>query len=297
MKTLTVLSGKGGVGKSTITASLAVLLEKRHQIIVADCDVDAPNLGLILGTEDKDFQLMERIQTRKRAILNDENCNACQKCSEICNYSALTWDNVKNLPIINNLLCLGCGACTIACHNHGIELESVENATVKIGETEYGFPIVTGELDIGASGSGKVVNAVKIWGSELGATIDAEILLVDSAAGIGCPVIASLKGSDYVLLITEPTPAGFSDLLRAIKLVNHFNIPHGVIINKYNININYTKQIEEFFMSNNIEVIGKIPYDMKFTNALVKLKPVVIFESKFEELFRELFNKIDFIDV
>ena len=297
MKKLAVISGKGGAGKSTITASLAYILGTKHKIVVVDCDVDAPNQALILGIKEENLQLMERVQTSARAKLIIEKCNGCQKCLDTCNYLSLYWDHDKNLPIINNLLCMGCGACTITCPENAIELESVENASIKIGETKYGFPIVSGELDIGASGSGKVVTAVKNLGSEIAENINAEFLIVDSAAGIGCPVIASLRGSDYVILVTEPTPPAFSDLQRAMELVNHFNISHGVIINKYNINKSFTKKIEQYFSRNNIPIIGKIPYDKKFVDALVNLKPIVVFEPEFIDLFNEILEKIDLLDV
>ena len=296
MKKLAVISGKGGAGKSTITASLAFLLGNKHKIVLVDCDVDAPNQALILGIEEENLQLMERVQTSARANLIIEKCNACQKCLDTCNYLSLSWDHDKNLPRINNLLCLGCGACTIICPENALELQSIENASIKMGETKYGFPIISGELDIGASSSGKVVTAVKSLGSEIAENINAEFLIVDSAAGIGCPVIASLRGSDYVILLTEPTPPAFSDLQRAIELVNHFNIPHGVIINKYNINKSFTKKIEQFFDINNIPIIGKIPYDKKFVDALVNLKPIVVFEPEFVDLFNEIFEKIDLLN-
>jgi MinD superfamily P-loop ATPase len=287
MKTLAVLSGNSGVGKNTITASLAVILGNKHTIVVADCDVDAPNLALVLGIKEENFQVVEHVQTSKRAKLIIEKCNTCKECLDTCNYSSLIWDHGKNSPIINNL-CVGCGTCTVKCPENAIALESVENASIKIGETEYGFPIISGQLDTGESGSEKVVTAVKIWSSEIAETINAEFLIVNSAAGIGRPVITSLKGSDYVLLLTEPTPAAFWDLQRAIELVNDFDIPHGVIINKCNINKTFTKKIEEFFTRNNIPIIGEIPYNKKFVDAMVNLKPVVVFEPEFADIFLEI---------
>ena len=292
MKSITVLSGKGGVGKSSITASLAVLLADNHEIVAVDCDVDAPNLALVLGAEDKDLELLERVKTSERAMLLEENCNACKDCIPICNYAAIKWDVVENLPKINNFLCVGCGACTFACPENAIRLETFENASIKAGDTEYGFPIVSGQLDIGASGSGKVVSAVKIWASEIAETINAEFMIVDSAAGIDCPVIASVRGSDYVILVSEPTPAAFSDLKRAIEVVKHFKIPHGVLINRYDINNKFTEEIEEYFSTKRIPVIGKIPYDKKFVYALVNLKPIVVYEGEFAGIFRQILKKV-----
>ncbi len=297
MKTLTVISGKGGAGKSTITASLAYILGIKHRIVVVDCDVDAPNQALVLGVEEKDLQIMDRVQTGERVKLTLNKCNACQKCLDICNYLSISWNNDKDIPEINDLLCVGCGACTIICQEDALELESVENASIKIGKTKYGFPIVSGELDVGASGSGLVVTAVKNWGSKIAKNINAELLIVDSAAGIGCPVIASLKGSDYVILVTEPTAPAFWDLQRAIELVNHFNIPHGVIINKYDVNKSFNKKILHFLARNNIPVIGKILFNKKFVDALVHLKPIVVFEPDFMNPFHQILKNITCLDV
>jgi MinD superfamily P-loop ATPase len=292
MTTITVLSGKGGVGKSSITASLAVLLADKYKIVAGDCDVDAPNLALILGVEEESFQLMERVRATERATLIEENCSKCKECVNVCNFGAIQWDYHKKLPRINNFLCTGCGACNLACTESAIKLESLESASVKVGETEYGFPVVSGQLDTGASGSGNVVNAVKIWISEIAETIDAEFVVIDSAAGIGCPVIASVRGSDYVILVTEPTPAAFSDLKRAIEVVKHFNIPHGVVINRYDINCELTEEIGKYFAINDIPVLGKIPYDKRFVDALVNLKPVVVFEPKLADIFLEILRDI-----
>jgi len=298
MKTIAVLSGKGGVGKSSITASLAVLLADKHKIIAADCDVDAPNLALVLGIREENFKFLERIETSERAMLIKEKCNACGKCLDTCNFLAVKWDNDKNLPVINNLLCVGCGACTAVCPENALELETVENASINVGETEYGFPIVSGQLNMGESGSGAVVHAVKMIASEMAEDIDAEFLIVDSAAGIGCPVIASVRGSDYVILVIEPTPAAFWDLKRAIEVVEHFNIPYGVVINKYDINSKFTEEIEGYFALNNIPVLGKIPYDKEFVYALVNLKPVVVFEVEFVDTFMQILKRLnDFNEV
>ncbi|MCE5214384.1 MAG: ATP-binding protein [Methanobacterium sp.] len=294
MKTIAVLSGKGGVGKSSITASLAVLMAEKHKIVAVDCDVDAPNLALVLGVEEKNFELVERVQTSERAKVIEERCNQCEECLNACKFSAMDWDEYVNLPRINKFLCTGCGACTLACSENAIKLESIETASIKIGETEYGFTIVFGQLDLGESGSGHVVNAVKIWGSEIAEAFNAEYMIVDAAAGIGCPVIASVRGSNFVILITEPTPAAFSDLKRAIELVNHFNIPHGVIINRFDINNKFTDKIEEYFKGNDIPVLGKIPYNRKFVDALVNLKPIVVFEPEFTNIFLEILEKVDF---
>ena len=299
MKTITVLSGKGGVGKSSITASLAVLLAENHKLITVDCDVDAPNLALALGVIEDNSQLIDRVRSEQNAILIKEHCSKCQECVEACKFQAISVDE-EDFPVISDLLCIGCGACTLVCGDNALKLGSVEIAGIRVGETGYGFPSVSAQLNIGKSGSGNVVNIVKIWASEIAEAINAEYMVIDSAAGIGCPVIASVRGSDYVVLVTEPTPAAFWDLKRAIDIVNHFNIHYGVIINKNDINSDFTEEMEEYFTVNEIPVLGEIPFDQKFVYALVNLKPAVIFEpeytGKFLEILKEMIKNINFWD-
>jgi MinD superfamily P-loop ATPase len=224
MKRVTVLSGKGGVGKSSVTASLAITLSGKHKIICADCDVDAPNLALVFGLNNNDFEEWRPLTTNKKAKLNPEKCNGCEKCKNICHFDAIDWDDRKNMPVFKDFGCEGCGVCRMICPQKAIELADIENAKTGFAKTKYGFFVVTGQLEIGESGSGKVVSAVKNL-AELKSR-DSEIMLIDAAAGIGCPVIASVTGSDYVIAVTEPTPSGFSDLKRALKMVDHFKIPH-----------------------------------------------------------------------
>lgn len=291
MKSITILSGKGGVGKSTLAASIAVLLGRNHRIVTVDCDVDAPNLALILGLNKEDFESFESIQTSEKAELLVRKCKSRKACVDTCRFSAVSWDHKENLPLFNDFLCVGCGACVVACPECAINLKKVKNAAIKVGKTEYGFYIVSGQLNIGESGSGKVVDAVKMRAIELAENVQAEFLVIDSAAGIGCPVIASVRGSDYVIVVTEPTPAAFWDLERALQVVNHFNIPHGIVINRWDINPDFNEKIKSYAKTNEIPILGKIPYDTRFVDALVNLKPAVIYESKFENLFLKILNK------
>ncbi|MCD6590908.1 MAG: ATP-binding protein [Candidatus Aenigmarchaeota archaeon] len=291
-KIITILSGKGGVGKSSITGSLAVLLSKEKKIIAVDCDVDASNLGLVLGLEENDFESWEHTETSEKAKLIEDKCVSCRKCLEVCNFSAITWNDEKNLPIFNKFLCEGCGACTLVCPTKAIELVKVKNAKIGIGKTPYGFPIISGQLEMGESGSGKVVTEVKNKAMKIAEREKAEIMLVDSAAGIGCPVIASVNGSDFVIAVTEPTPSALNDLKRALSVVEHFRIPYGLIINKYDINPEFTKKIEEFAKENGIPILGLIPYSKKFVEAVINMKPVIVYEKRFESIFEEIKEKI-----
>ena len=288
MRKITILSGKGGVGKSSITASLAVLLAQKNKIIVADCDVDAPNLALVLGVTK--FESSEKIQTSEKAVIDYKKCNSCKKCFNNCYFNAIEWKG--NKPVINNMLCEGCSVCQLVCPQNAIKLIQVENAEIGYGKTDYGFKIVSGQLKVGESGSGKVVSYVKTKAAEIGKKENAEMMLVDAAAGIGCPVIASVTGSDYIIAVTEPTPSALSDLKRALEMVKQFRIPAGIVINRYDINKEFTKKIEEFAEKNNIKILEKLPYDRKFVDALVNLKPIVVYDTSKINIFQNIINNI-----
>ncbi|MCK4883358.1 MAG: ATP-binding protein, partial [Candidatus Diapherotrites archaeon] len=244
MKTITILSGKGGVGKSSIAASLAIALSKRKKIICADCDVDASNLALVFGISEDNFEEWDLLSTNQKAEFDLEKCNSCRQCVETCYFNAISW--IKNKPKLKEFGCEGCTACEIVCPVNAIKLVDIFNAKIGYSKTKYGFRVVSAQLTMGESGSGKVVSEVKkkagfLAGNNENSTAT-EIMLVDSAAGIGCPVIASVAGSDFIVIVTEPTASGFSDMKRALEVVNHFRIPCGIIINKFDINMDQTKK-------------------------------------------------------
>jgi len=202
---IVVASGKGGVGKSMLASSLA-LLSIGKGIVACDCDVDAPNLGLWLGVTKYDS--IEKISTSEKANIDLDKCINCGKCKDTCVFSAV--EKNENYHI-NPFLCEGCGACGLVCPVKAIELKAVKNGEIRIKKTEHGFPLVSGQLYPGEAGSGKIVEQLRKKAEEF----DYEIMILDAAAGTGCPVIASLRGCDYAVLVTEPTPSGFSDLKRA----------------------------------------------------------------------------------
>ncbi len=292
MKKITVVSGKGGVGKSMLSSSLSVLLAKEKKIVVADCDVDAPDLGLSLGMDEKDYDSWEDITTNKKAVLDEKRCTGCGKCRDVCAFGAISWNEKKKIPVFRSLFCEGCGACELICPEKAIRLEEVKNAMIGTGRSPYGFPLVTGQLKMGESGSGKVIYIVKDRASSLAADEKADIMLTDAAAGIGCPVIASVMGSDYVIAVTEPTPSALSDVKRALKIVSHFGIKSGLVINKFDLNPEFSRKIERFAESMGIKLLGKIPYDRRFVDALVNGKPVVVYEKKFESIFMDILKNV-----
>jgi len=289
MRTIVVLSGKGGVGKSSLTASLAVLLGKKRKIVTADCDVDAPNLALVLGV--KEFDSKEKISTNMKAHLIESKCTGCKKCL-VCPFGAITWDAKKGKPVINKFLCEGCGVCRLVCPEDAIVLKKVQNAEVLTANTKYGFPVVTGQLKMGESGSGNVVSVVRNKAEKKAKKVGADTILVDSSPGIGCPIIASIRGSDFVIAVTEPTPSAFADLRRALQVVEHFGVDYGLVVNRWDLNKEYTKKIEAFAKKNKTTLLGKLPYNKCFVDALVNLTPVVIYDKSLEPLFEGILEKV-----
>lgn len=292
MKTLTILSGKGGTGKTTLSSNLAVLLSKEMKIITADCDTDAPNLGITLGIKNKDFSSWKKVQTNEKAVLNEEKCESCKKCLEVCNFGAISWDNKKNKPKFNPMLCEGCGACQLVCPKKAINFKKVYNGKIGKANSNYGFSLFSGQLNPGSTGSGKIVTLIKQKAEETARKEKKDLILIDSAAGVGCPVIASIQGSDFIVAITEPTPSGLSDLKRALRTANHFKIPYGIIVNKHDLNKNFTKKIENFAKENKIPLLGKIPYNKKFVKSLVELKPAIKYDKNLKPLFSKILCNI-----
>jgi MinD superfamily P-loop ATPase len=292
MKIITILSGKGGTGKTTLSSNLSILLGKEKRIIVADCDADAPNLGLALGIKEKEFKNWKNVQTNEKAIFDENNCIGCKKCIKVCNFGAISWDNIKNKPVFNSMLCEGCGACQLVCKKNAINLVKIDNGRIGSIKTRYGFSLVSGQLDIGSTGSGKVVNLIKEKAKGIGQTENSEILLLDSAAGVGCPVIASIQGSDFIIAVTEPTPSGLSDLKRALKTVEHFKIPCGLVINRWDLNKAFSKKIEKFAQKLKLPILGKIPYDRSFVEALVNMKPIIEIKPTYKKVFEKIIKNI-----
>lgn len=287
MKTLTILSGKGGVGKTMLSSSLAVLFSKHGKIVACDCDVDASNLALALGIEEKAFRWQE-IETSEKARLIEEKCTGCKKCLQSCVFSAISWNKENNKPEFNRFLCEGCGACSLVCPEKAIKIERVKNGKIGSARSRHGFTIVSGQLKMGESGSGKIVDALKQKALAVAEKEGAELIICDSAAGISCPVIASLRGSDFVVAVTEPSAASFRDMKRALQIVDYFNIPYGVVINKWNINKELSKEIEDFAGK---KLLGRIPYDEKVISAIVNLTPVVETECKAAKEIKEIKEK------
>ena len=262
MKQITVLSGKGGTGKTTITASFAVLAKN----VVADCDVDAPDLHMLLHPqiiETKEFK------GSKLAVIDEAACVRCGLCQEICRFDAVT-ENFEVDPIA----CEGCGVCTVICPVNAITLTERISGHAYISKTKYGF-MAHAMLSPGEANSGKLVTLVRQNAKILAEREHSDLIIIDGSPGIGCPVIASVTGVDVGLIVTEPTMSGIHDLERALKLLRHFNVPPIVCVNMYDINKDNAEKIVRFCEESEVEVAGKIPFNPVVTEAMVNGKPIV----------------------
>ncbi len=278
---LVVASGKGGVGKSMLTSALAMLFGRSQKIVAVDCDADAPNLGIWLGGIRK-WDKTIPVVASARPEINYQKCDGCGLCAKKCNFSAIKM--VKGKPKVNPFLCEGCGACEAICPKKAIKLKPVQNGEIKIKNTKYSFPLVSGQLYPGETGSGKVVDEIKVEAEKF----DYNLMLVDSAPGTGCPVTAALRGANFVVLVTEPTPSGFSDLKRVLEVVNYFKIPWGAVINKWDINSKLSKKIENFTKT---KFLGKISYDKNIFKAISNLTPILETNLKAKKEIKKIYGQ------
>jgi len=283
---IAVASGKGGVGKSMLCSSLTLLFAQKQKVTVVDCDVDAPNLHLWLGGIDK-WDKVEKISVSEKPIINQKKCTKCGKCVDICAFGALKTNHLS--LILNSFFCEGCGACEAICPVGAITMKPIFNAEIKTKLFNYSgnriIPIISAQLYPGETGSGKIVDHIKQKAEEF----EYQTIILDSPAGIGCPVIAALNGIDFVVLITEPTPSGFTDLKRVLQVVDHFKIPFGVIINKWDIN---KKESDRIVKWSGNKLLGKISYDKKIFKAISNLTPILKTNLKAKKEIEEIFKKL-----
>lgn len=267
LKQITILSGKGGTGKTTLTASFAVLSKNK---VLADCDVDAPNLHLLLNPEVVEKQEFKGL---KLAVIDGTQCIQCGRCEENCRFDA-----IKEFTV-NPILCEGCAVCAYVCPVDSIRMMERISGYAFISDTQYG-PMAHARLNPGEENSGKLVTLVRNNARRIAENKNLNLIINDGPPGIGCPVIASISGIDLGLVIVEPTLSGIHDLERAIGLLDHFRVPALVCINKYDINMKNTQKITDFCESRNLELVGKIPFDPIVTEAIARGEPVVAYSPE-----------------
>jgi MinD superfamily P-loop ATPase len=271
MKQLVILSGKGGTGKTTVTAALAHLASRELPIVLADADVDAANLELVL-----DPQKLETgdFAGGKLAAIDPEKCTACGMCAEVCRFdAAIPGDEVYR---VDALACEGCAACYYQCPAEAIQMVEQQAGQWFRSDTRFG-PLLHAHLFAGQENSGKLVTLVKQQARALALKTAADLLLVDGPPGIGCSVIAASAGADLALHVVEPTVSGAHDLGRVMATTDHFGVPSLVVINKADLNPVRSDEIVAFCAERGVEVVGRIPYDTVVTEAMVHGRPVTAY--------------------
>ena len=282
MKQMAIISGKGGTGKTTVAAAFAELAE---QMIVADCDVEAPNLHLVLAHRVK--KEMEYVGNQT-ARIDTTLCTQCSRCKEVCRYDAIT--EKLNFPYIDSKRCEGCAACVYACPTQAIQLYPEGTGKVFLSETNVG-DFAHAELYLAADGSGKLVAEVRRLARDE-ARRQNKSVLIDGSPGIGCVVISTITGCQQVLVVTEPSQSGKHDLERVLKVTGHFRIPTQVVINKWDINTEVSQDIEDACLQSGVSVIGKIPFDPMVPKAIALGHPITRYESPAAGALREIWAKI-----
>ena len=286
MREITIISGKGGTGKTTLVGSFAALAENK---VIADCDVDAPDLHLLLHPE-----IIEREEFKglKVAVMDKTLCTECGICEETCRFNAIALTEESGYAV-NPARCEGCGACVFTCPQEAVTLKERVSGYSFISKTKYGT-MAHAQLNIAEEASGKLVTVVRNNAQQVAEKENCELILIDGAPGIGCPVIASLTGVDLALIVTEPTMSGLHDLERILDVTRHFGIASVVCINKYDINEENSRRITEFCRQRGVEMVGNIPYDAVVTEAMVAGKPVVEFsEGKVSEAINDVWEGIN----
>jgi len=262
MKELVVLSGKGGTGKTSIVASFAALARSK---VLADCDVDAADLHLVVQPVMRETH---EFWSGQVAVIDDDKCTQCGLCQDICHFGAIKDFRVDPVP------CEGCGFCSHICPAEAITMKENMSGHWFISNTKYG-PLVHARLGIAQENSGKLVALVRQKARQIAETDNLNYIISDGPPGIGCPVISSLSGANLALLVTEPTQSGIHDLERVLEVCRHFGVPALVCINKYDINEDNTRKIEDYCLSQGLMAAAKIPFDNVFTESIVKGIPVV----------------------
>ncbi|MDH5174219.1 MAG: ATP-binding protein [Elusimicrobiota bacterium] len=280
MKQIVIISGKGGTGKTVIAASFAALAKNK---VMADCDVDAADLHLLLHPEVLD---RHDFKGGKKAVIDRERCSECGKCEEVCRFNA-----IENF-VVDSVSCEGCGVCSHICPEDAIKMEDNLSGEWFISRTKYG-PLVHAKLGIAEENSGKLVTVVRQNAKLIAEREKKDFIIIDGPPGIGCPVIASLTGVDLALVVTEPTLSGIHDMERVCSVARHFGVKIYVCINKYDLNLENSKAIERYCLDSDIEIGGEIPFDQAVNEALVRGVPVVEnSDNKVTQEIKNLWNRI-----
>lgn len=282
MKKLLILSGKGGTGKTSIAGAFMHYAKSK---VMADCDVDAPNLHILknLNKEDENYDFVGS----KKAIINSDKCIGCKLCLNNCHFGAI--ELVDGKCQVNEFACEGCGLCNFLCPNDAITMVDDYSGVIKVYKKEDSF--VTAKLKMGRGNSGKLVTAVKKLAAKNAE--DKELMIIDGSPGIGCPVIASISGVDLILAVAEPSLSGISDLKRLVKSAMIQNVKVVVCINKYDINQEMSDMIKAYCESEGIPFVGVVPYDSQVSKAINAGRSIAEYDSPASKAIYEIFLKVN----
>ncbi len=267
MKELVVISGKGGTGKTSVVASFAALAEKK---VLADCDVDAADLHLVMAPE---IRHREEFCSSKQATIDPDKCAACGRCEQVCQFDAIHMDGPRTRVVaktyrVDPVACEGCSVCVRFCPTDAILFGEVVSGEWFVSDTRHG-PMVHAKLGVAAENSGKLVTLVRNKAREIAEEDKLDLIIADGSPGIGCPVIASIAGASLVLVVTEPTLSGLHDLERVCGLTEFFGAKTAVCINKCDLNPDVAAAIENGAEERGVRVLGRVRYDPAVTNAQV----------------------------
>ncbi|MDD4438707.1 MAG: P-loop NTPase [Dysgonamonadaceae bacterium] len=282
---IAIISGKGGTGKSSISAAFATL---QNEIVLADCDVDAANLYLLFNPVcDEEYMFI----SGQKTVINQDKCTACGLCIEYCRFDAII--EKENKVCVVETLCDGCLLCSRVCPYEAIDIVDEDKSRMYAGYFQNGR-MVYGRLAPGEENSGKLVNKVREKAKQIAKESGIKNIIIDGPPGIGCSVISTITGVDAVVVVTEPTLSGLHDLKRTLEVTAGFKLQTSVIINKFDINTEIASKIEDYCNQNSIKVMGKLPFDPLIVEAMVNCKSITDYapDSKISNLIRKTYSKI-----
>lgn len=278
---IAIVSGKGGTGKTTIAAAFAAISQS---LVTADCDVDAPDLHILLQPETRKT---EEFQSSKLALIDPEICTECGLCEEKCRFEAI------HPPEVNAIACEGCGVCAYVCPEMAVQMGPRTSGFLYESMTRFG-PMSHAKLLPGEGNSGKLVTEVRRQAQEIARKNGQDITLIDGSPGIGCPVIATVSGIKLGVIVTEPTMSGIHDMERVMTLLKRFRVHTMVLVNKYDLNPENTHRIEQMCIERGVDFLGMIPFDSVMTESMVATKtlPEFVPDHRITRLLRSMWSKI-----
>jgi MinD superfamily P-loop ATPase len=268
MEEIIVISGKGGTGKTSLMAAFSSLIGNK---VLCDADVDAADLHLIM-----DPTVVRRTDFRSgnSAVIHNDLCTECGLCREMCRFNAISADYD-----VNPIDCEGCGVCVHFCPEAAIGFPVNTCGEWFVSNTRFG-PMVHARLGIAEENSGKLVTLVRQEARKLAEAKNLDLILTDGPPGVGCPVIASIGGAGAVLIVTEPTVSGKHDMERVVQLAAHFKVPAMICVNKFDLNLALTRDIEKYAEDRNIACLGRIPFDPIFTKAMIQAQTIFEYDGQ-----------------